>query len=60
MCTVVYPEFRRYRHLFHLLSALFCPVIIPFEDCDVCVCIVALDVLAACKWLYVGEQRSSC
>lgn len=46
---VKYPKFREYWHLNHLLPTLFCPVKIPFEDCDVCVCIVALDVLAACK-----------
>lgn len=37
-------------------SSIFCP----FEDCDVCVCIVTLNVLAACKWLYVGVHCSSC
>lgn len=34
----------------NLLLTSFRPVNIPFKDGDVCLCIIALDVLAACKW----------
>lgn len=50
VCRIVYSKFKEYYYHIHLLVTSFYPVNIQFKDCDVCVCIIASDVLAACKW----------
>lgn len=60
ICEVIHPQFRELTLKSFLIDYILSCEHTFLKNCNVCVCVVAVDVLAACKRLYVGEQCSSC